>query len=204
MNALTSRDAVFSDLHNAFLKPLGFRKKGHWSVLEELPFIHSVYLRASRWSGKAEATFWIDIQVFHREWYVSLFAPKPFPGPTEGTPSLLTEELGLLCDPPMHTLHINATTNTSALVQSLGRALQDRALPILQQCATLEGVLSYYQSRNNPSQYALSAAVVCLLLGRKEEATRHMQFAKETAPHENALRWLELREKSMNIQGNVV
>src|SRR5690242_17035216 len=33
MNALAARDAIFSELHSTVLKPLGFRKKGHWSIL---------------------------------------------------------------------------------------------------------------------------------------------------------------------------
>jgi hypothetical protein len=66
----------------------------------------------------------------------------------------------------------------------------------LQQCASLEGVLSYYQSRS-VNDDALSAAAVCILLGREEEAKQFMKIAKETASHENYLRWLEIREKAM-------
>jgi hypothetical protein len=196
MNALAARDAIFSELHSTVLKPLGFRKKGHWSILNDAPLFRSVYLRASRWSSAKEATFWIDVQVFHSDWFSLLWGPKTFPGPAESTPSLVSEELNKMLSPQMYSLKIEAATDIDGLTTALSARIKHHALPLLQQCASLEGVLSYYQSRS-VNDDALSAAAVCILLGREEEARQFMKTAKETASHENYLRWLEIREKAM-------
>ena len=197
MNTFTSRDTVFADLHATALKPSGFRKRGHWAIRNEADTIQTVYLRASRFGNSAKAIFWIDIQVFHAGWYELLFAPKVFSSPKEGVPSLLTEELGKLCEPPMNALAITPDTSTDALTENLRNALVGKAIPLLDQCSTLEGVLGYYVGRNNPKTDALSTAAVLLLLGRDKEARNSMALAKSLASHENDLRWLELREKSM-------
>ena len=196
MNVLAARDAIFSELHSTVLKPLGFRKKGHWSILNEMPSFRTVYLRASRWSSAEEATFWIDVQVFRSDWFSLLWEPKAFPGPSEGTPSLVSEELNKMLSPQVQSLKIDATTDIDGLTAALSAGMRTHAWPLLQQCSSLEGILSYYQSRNLNDD-ALSAAAVCVLLGREEQAKQFMKVAKEAAPHENYLRWLEIREKAM-------
>jgi hypothetical protein len=196
MNALAARDAIFSELHSTVLKPLGFRKKGHWSILNDAPLFRSVYLRASRWSSAEETTFWIDVQVFHSDWFSLLWGPKAFPGPAESTPSLVSEELNKMLSPQMYSLKIGAATDIDGLTTALSIGMRNHALPLFQKCSSLEGVLSYYQSRS-VNDDALSAAAVCILLGREEEARQFMKTAKETASHENYLRWLEIREKAM-------
>lgn len=196
MNALATRDAIFSELHSTVLKPLGFRKKGHWSILNELPSFQTVYLRGSRWSSAEEVTFWVDIQVFRSDWFSLLWGPTAFPGPAESTPSLVSEELNKMLSPQIHLFKIDAITDIEELTVALSVGLRTHALPLLQQCSSLEGILSYYESRNL-NDNALSAAAVCVLLDREEEAKQFIKIAKETAPHENYLRWLEIREKAM-------
>ena len=144
MNALTARDAIFSELHSTVLKPLGFRKKGHWSILNEVPSFRTIYLRASRWSSAEDTTFWIDAQVFRSDWFSLLWGPKAFPGPAESTPSLVSEELNKMLSSPMHSLKIDATTDIDGLTTALSAGMRNHALPLLQQCSSLEGVLSYY------------------------------------------------------------
>ncbi len=102
-----------------------------------------------------------------------------------------------MSEPSMHTLTIRSETSASVLTETLRKVLVEKALPVLEQCATLEGVLGYYIARKNPNMDALSAAGVCLLLGRDAEARKYMDEAKSLAAHENDLRWLGLREKSM-------
>lgn len=196
MDALSTRDTIFAELHRNLLKPLGFRKKGHWSILNEGAIFRTVYLRASRWSSKSDAPFWIDIQVFHSEWFSLMFGPKVFPGPGEGTPSLVSEELKTMILPNIVTFKIDDTTDVGELTESLSAGLTNYAWPLLQECASLEGVLSYYRSRNVDNQ-ALSAAAICVLLNRKAEAQEFFKIAKETAPHENYLRWVEARESAI-------
>lgn len=197
MNALDTRDSVFVDLHSNVLKPLGFRKRGHRSILNHGPSFLTVYLRASRWSSKAEATFWIDVQVFRIDWFALLWGPKPFPGPTEGTPSLVSEELSRMLSPSMHALVINTATDAREMAESLCDAMITKAWPLLHGCSTLEGILSYYESRKITDDSALSAAAVCILLGREEKAKQLVEIAKECAPHSNALQFIEFRAKAM-------
>ena len=52
VNALSARDALFSELHVSVLKPAGFRKRGHWATRTEADTIQSVYLRASRFGSR--------------------------------------------------------------------------------------------------------------------------------------------------------
>lgn len=197
MNALATRDALFSELHTAVLKPGGFRKKGHWSILENSPLIRTVYLRSSRWSEANSVTFWIDIQVFHQGWLALVYGPKPFPGPTEGTPSLLTEELGLMCEVPVHTFKIDQNTDTDSLKSDILNAMKNHGLALLKQCSSLEGILDYYTKKHNPARHAFAAAGIYLLLGKHEEAKLQMQMAKDASTHENTTRWLEMRERAM-------
>jgi len=56
-------------------------------------------------------------------------------------------------------------------------------------------VLELFQALGH--DWVLSAAAVCVLLGREEQAKQFMTIAKESAPHENAVRWLEIRENAM-------
>lgn len=196
MNALTSRDAIFSELHNNVLKPLGFRKKGHWSILHDGMSYRTVYLRASRWSSKTKAPFWIDVQVFRSDWFSLVFGPKAFPGPSESTPSLVSEELNKMLAFENHNLEIDENTDIDGLTEALGSGFTTCAWPILQRCETLEGILLYYESRNL-SWEMLSAAAVCVLLGQKDRAHHFFTIAKETAPHENYLRWVENRESAI-------
>jgi hypothetical protein len=196
MNALATRDAIFSELHRNVLKPLGFLKKGHWSILDEGGMQRTVYLRASRWSSKTSAQFWIDIQVFHRDWFSLVFGPRAFPGPGEGTPSLVSEELNMMFSPPIPTFNIDETTDIAELTKALREGLITYAWPLLQTCGSLESILAYYQSRHSHND-ALSAAAVCVLLNRKEKAQNFFKIAKETAPHENALRWIASRESAI-------
>ena len=178
MNALTSRDTLFSALHSSVLKGQGYNKKGHWCIKNCAPFFLTVYLRASRWSAQSHTTFWIDLQVFNIDCYALMFGPKPFPGPREDTPSLINEELGSLCLPPIHSFEIDASTDVTALEASMSLALRERATPLLDKCSSLEGVLAYYQSSPKLPQFLVSAAAVCLLLNRESEAKQYAN--KET------------------------
>jgi len=123
MNALAARDAIFSELHSTVLKPLGFRKKGHWSILNEGPSFRTV----------EDATFWIDVPVFRSNWFSLLWGPKAFPGPAESTPSLVSEGLNKMLSPRMHPLKMDATTDIDGLTTALSAGLRNHALRLLQQ-----------------------------------------------------------------------
>ncbi len=101
-----------------------------------------------------------------------------------------------MLSPQAHSLKIDGATDIGELTAVISAGMRTHAWPLLQQCASLEGILSYYQSRSL-NHHALSAAAVCVLLGREEQAKQFMTIAKETAPHENYVKWLELRENAM-------
>lgn len=197
VNALSARDALFSELHVSVLKPAGFRKQGHWVTRTEEDTIQSIHLRASRFGSRDEAIFWIDVQVFHAGWCELVFGHDSFTGPKEGSPSLVNEDLGKLCEPLMPTFVIDRTTSVASLTEILQTALLQKALPLFKRCSTLEAMLGYYMARDNPRADALAAAGICLLLGRQEDARNYMQAAKQHAPHENSLQWLLKREETM-------
>ncbi|MCU6498299.1 DUF4304 domain-containing protein [Rugamonas sp. A1-17] len=195
MDALKARDSLFSDLHNSILKPLGFRKRGHWSVSDISPVVQCVYLRASRWGSRSNAIFYLDIQVFSSEWYELILAPAKFPGPLEGIMCPINYDLGLLCTPLLGACEIDASTDLSALKETLATALQAHALPIFEQCRDHGGILSYLASLHNTDQYAFEKAGLAKLLKQDQLARQFMRAAKERASHDNHLAYLLGREK---------
>jgi hypothetical protein len=197
MNALSSRDALFSQLHSTVLKEHGFRKRGHWSIRDQESLLQALYLRASRFGRSDQAVFWIDVQVFSPAWYELAYSPKAFPGVKEGTPGLISEALGLMCDPSQHTFEITAGTPLEGMFDLIREATAKRVLPLLERCRTLEGVLEFIKEKPGRLAHGIGPAGICLLLGRELEARHHMAEAKRLAPHDKSRHWLELRERSM-------
>ena len=198
MNALKLRDEVFSELHLRCLKPAGYKKKGHWSIRDLGALYHTFYLRASRFGRSDEAVFWIDVQVFSRQWHMLLFAPMPFKGPAEGTPSLLTESLGEMAEPPSRaSITLASDAEIEPVIDWLCAATKIRALPLLQSCETYEGLLSYWQRKPDSSDRHLVSAGLFRLLKQDDEARKAIARAKDLSPHENNLKWLEIRERAL-------
>ena len=197
MDALKVRDQIFSDIHVATIKPLGYRKKGHWSIKSLPPFHWAAYLRASRFGNRSHAVFWVDLQVFHEDWDSLVSGPRPFPALYEGLPHLVGEELGAHCVPSIRTIEIDESTNVPVLTEILVKGMAEYGLPLFERCSSLEDILAYYTSKPEGPQFAYSAAAICLLLDREAQAKEYMQLAKATAPHANSLQWLERKEAAM-------
>jgi Domain of unknown function (DUF4304) len=198
MNALKLRDEVFSELHLRCLKPAGYKKKGHWSIRDVGVLYHSFYLRASRFGRSDEAVFWIDVQVFSQQWHNLLFAPMPFKGPAEGTPSLLTESLGEMAQPSSRaSITLASDAEIEPVIDWLYAAMTAKALPLLGTCESYEGLLSYWQGRPEVSDRYLVSAGLLRLLNRDAEARKAIARAKDLSPHENNLKWLEMRERAL-------
>ena len=198
MNALKLRDEVFSELHLRCLKPAGYRKKGHWSIRDLGGLYHSFYLRASRFGRSDEAVFWIDVQVFSHQWHTLLFAPMPFKGPAEGTPSLLTESLGEMAEPSSRaSITLASDADVKPLIEWLCAAATAKALPLLRSCENYEGLLSYWQCKPEASDRHLVSAGLFRLLNQDDEARKAIARAKDLSPHENNLKWLEIRERAL-------
>jgi len=198
MNALKLRDEVFSQLHLRCLKPAGYKKKGHWSIRDLGSLYHSFYLRASRFGRSDEAVFWIDVQVFSQQWHALLFAPLPFKGPTEGTPSLLSESLGEMATPSSRaSITLESDVEIEPVIEWLCAATTTKALPLLRSCESYEGLLSYWHSKPEASDRYLASAGLFRLLNQDAEARAAIARAKELSPHENNLRWLEIRERAL-------
>ncbi|MBC3808287.1 DUF4304 domain-containing protein [Undibacterium seohonense] len=195
MNALIDRDKLFIELHTTALKPLGFKKKGHWVNRDLGDLTHSFYLRASRFGNKEHAIFWIDVQVFSKSWHELIYPERPYRGPSEG-PSLLSIELGTWCVPPEHTHNIALGTDIGSLTKELIRAAERGALPLLSTVETPEALLKHHIAVTDNPQY-LAIVGLSRLLGHEQQAFDYMQTAKRNAVHENALRFLEAREKAI-------
>jgi hypothetical protein len=200
MDALALRDQVFSALHIAALKPSGYKKKGHWITRDLGALVHAFYLRASRFGDRAEAIFWIDVQIFSAEWHSLVFPERPYKGPSEG-PSLDSRELGAWCFPPLTTLRLSAESDPEALLASLSKAVIQEALPFLEQRKTPETLLANLLKGSEPDRH-LTIASLSRLLGQESQAREYMTLAKQNAVHDNELRFLELRER--NIWRNAV
>lgn len=197
MDALAERESLFSHLHSAVLKQHGFRKRGAWSVRDRDAVLQTFYLRSSRFGSRDKAIFWVDVQVFSPSWYELAFAPKAFPGTKEGTPSLISEALSMMCDPPLRSFEITSGTPLKAISTMICQAAEKSALPLLDRCSSHAGLLEFFESRSAPSDDGVGAAGICLLLGREADARHHIEEAKRRAPHDNARGWVELRERSM-------
>ncbi len=198
MNALKHRDEVFSELHVRCLKPAGYKKKGHWSIRELGDLYHSFYLRASRFGRSDEAVFWIDVQVFSRQWHTLLFAPMPFNGPAEGTPSVMTESLGEMAEPSSRgSITLASEAEIGPVIEWLCAATTAKALPLLLSCERYEGLLSYWQGKPESSGRHVVSSGLFRLLNQDDEARKAIARAKELSPEENYLKWLEIRERTL-------
>lgn len=194
MDALQARDELFSRFHADVLKGRGFKKKGHWAVRDFGTHAQSFYLRASRFGRKEEAIFWIDVQIFSERWLRLVFPERIYKGPAEGMPSLFLRELGSWMEPPQHSHKITQQTDGVALLASFTKAAEVHALPFLEACASLEGLLDQLIKGASDD---LVIAGLSRLLGREEQARYHMNQAVRGAQHENELRFLRLREASI-------
>ncbi len=198
MNALSLRDNLFSALHQKSLKPLEYKKKGPWSTRQVGDVVHSFYLRASRFGSKDEAVFWIDVHVFSKSWHELLFAPLPYTGPTEGKPSLLTESLGAMAKPAIAaSIKISSPEVAANLEHRLIAAVDQEALPLLSTCVSYEGLLAYLEGRSESTERFLATAGLLRLLGRDANAREAIAKAKSLVSHENELKWLEIRERTL-------
>lgn len=200
MDALAEAESIFSRLHSTVLKQRGFRKRGAWCVIERNAVLQTFHLRSSRFGTRDKAVFWIDVQVFSSSWYDLTFAPKTFPGAKERTPSLVSESLGEMCDPPSRSFEITSDSPPDTMALVICEAAEKNALPLLEQCDSLAGVLTFLAAKPAMSAHGIGSAGVCLLLGREADARHHIEEAKRLAPHENYRNWLELRERSMWAQ----
>jgi hypothetical protein len=193
MNALQLRDRVFSHLHATVLKAAGFRKSGHWAIRQMNDLQQSFYLRASRFGRGDKAVFWIDVQVFSKPWHDLVFAPKVFTKPSESFPSIVCEELGMHCVPPIRTLEISNARDADSLDQQLVDAAANWALPLLDRCTTIDDLLHYCATLPEGDSRYLFAAGLLTLAGRRKEAEIAISRAIALAPHSKARAWAEQR-----------
>lgn len=201
MDAHKIRDELFSDIHNTLLKPLGFKKKGHWSVKSSPPFHWALYLRSSRWSRKDNASFWIDLYVYHEQFDSLMFGPRVFNGPSEGTPGIVNIELSRITTSASSRTEINIKTDVPALREQLMKSISEVALPFLNDFDSLEKIAQYQLSRNIPA-VAPTIAAIYLLLGRVDDAEAVVKEAGKTAPNDHVRDVIERSLDKMMAQGN--
>jgi hypothetical protein len=195
MKALALRDDLFSALHVAALKPNGYKKRGHWITRDLGSLIHSFYLRASRFGNQDEAIFWIDVEIFSADWHRLVFPKLPYKGPAEGL-SLVSQELGKWCSPSLTSIRLSAGSAPEALLASLSKAVVEHALPFLEHRTTPEALLMKLVESTEPDR-ELTIAGLSRLLGHESQAREYMNLAKQNVVHDNARRFLELRERDI-------
>jgi hypothetical protein len=196
MDALKERDKLFAEIHTSLLKPIGFKKKGNWSVRTALPFHWAVYLRSSRWSRRDNANFWIDLYVYHEPFDSLVFGPRSFPGPSERIPGLVAEDLGKIVEPHLPTFEINSETNIDTLREELLKAVSERALPLFSRCDSLEKIAEFQNMHHWPGT-AIFVAGIYLLLGQKEKAEEAMAQVRMISPNDNIREFNERRWNKM-------
>jgi len=194
MNAIKLRDELFSELHSECLKAAGFRKKGRWSIREGDEVAHTFFLRSRRFSNVAEASFWIDVQIFSERYHQLLFSPSPYKGPSEGTQCLLLRGLPDWTWPAKG-MAIKAESDMGSIKPLLMQSILQQALPFLDGCRSHAEVLRNLLHSEEDS--LLEIAGLYRLLGNDEQARIYINKAKSAATHENELRFLELREAKL-------
>ncbi len=193
-----TKNEIFKSLHYELLKPLGFKKKGLRSQINEGDLSRAILCWSNQWGNEfqffATVTHY-DYLVFRYPQHSESFSNRLI---GQNYPPLAEVSLRGLSNgsPPFWSLEFETSPKTLVeLSTEIKQIVSNYGLAILQQFRTLEGVLEFYQNQPNPLLKYEEYSWLLMYLNKKAESIELVEAAIKSAPHENAKlfaeKWLE-------------
>jgi hypothetical protein len=193
-----TKNEVFKSLHYEILKPLGFKKVGLRSQVNEGDLSRAILCWSNQWGNQFE----VFATVTHYDYLVFRFP--------EHTKNFSSRLIGQNY-PPLAEVSLRSLVKNSDRFWSLGfetsqetllnisaevkQVVSQYGLSILEKFRTLEGVLEFYQNQPNPLLKYEEYSWLLMYLAKKEESIKLVENAIKSAPHDNAKlyaeKWLE-------------
>lgn len=165
------QDAI-AILHAEFLKPLGFRKSGEtWCRNAEWPQVINIQNSSSNTQDFAKITINLGVSVPQLR---TAMGGTPIESNLKEYDCEVRVRIGqLLPDGGDHWWSITSADESQTLAASLSEVLKTYGLPFLESMSTLPAIADEFVRRENHT----SAAIACLLVGRRDDAETHMAAA---------------------------
>jgi hypothetical protein len=173
MTSADPRDALFATLHETFLKPDGYSRKGRRSKTVTADGIElAAVLESSTWNSGVVVDFGINLQASH---------------PAYGANLLMNISLRREADPPSQRWTIHQDRPSPEVFDAVLKAFASVGSPALARMSTLTGVADLC-AEFGPFRFFEARSWCLRRLGRMVEAKQVIQEAIHHAPHEGARR----------------
>jgi len=170
MTSEDPRDALFAELHDQFLKPAGYKRRGRSSKLTTREgVVLSIVLESSTWNTVLRSDFGISLVAAHQIY---------------GRNMLVNIPLRRQADPPLQRWTMNEE-NRVEVSHAVRQAFTCVALPLLERMSTLEGLVSVCADFG-PFRFFEARSWCLRRLGRDAEAQQVVRDAIDHAPHDGA------------------
>jgi hypothetical protein len=193
-----TKDEVFKSLHYVILKPLGFKKKGLRSQINEGDLSRAILCWSNQWGNEFQILATVthyDYLVFRYPQHLESFSNRLI---GQNYPPLAEVSLKDLSKGSTRSWSLGFETSQATLLEisdEVKQVVSQSGLAILQQFRTLEGVLEFYQNQPNPLLKYEEYSWLLMYLNKKAEAMELVESAIKRAPHQNAKlfaeKWLE-------------
>ncbi len=180
MTKVDFRDKLFAELHEQFLRPLGYRRRARRSeAVAPEGIALSVSLESSRWNTSERIDFGIDLQARHSAYVGGL---------------LMNIGLRRYVDPPRQRWSVDEENSEAVVCKEVEQAFSSAAVPLLKRMSTFEG-LAALCAEFGPIRFFESHCWCLLRAGKTEQAIKVLEDAVLNAPHDglrgHAIRLLE-------------
>jgi hypothetical protein len=169
MSATDVRDELFSELHQQFLAPIGYRRRGRRSTaLFEEGVQLLVELESSSWNSSERHEFGINLKASHASF---------------GNELLMNVGLRRFADPPMQRWALDGTVPARDVCEDVTLVFSSSAVPLLHRMSSLQS-LAGLCADFGPIRFFEARSWCLRRLGKSEEAVQVINDAIAHAPHE--------------------
>jgi hypothetical protein len=193
-----TKNEVFKSLHYEILKPLGFKKVGLRSQVNEGDLSRAVLCWSNQWGNQFEIFATVthyDYLVFRYPQHLDSFSSRLI---GQSYPSLAKVSLRGLGNSSSRFWSLGFETNQETMLEistEVKQVVSQYGLAVLEKFRTLEGVLEFYQNQPNPLLKYEEYSWLLMYLAKKAESIKLVETAIKNAPHQNAKlfaeNWLE-------------
>lgn len=184
MTLLAARDSILRNLHDSWLKELGFVMRSRRSERHDLPMHRAVGLLSFNTNSADWVDFDVTLHAAHDEYNpFSAYGLKSGLGHKDV--QLITIGLAELSDSTLRNWSLKSQADADEVFRSVMVAFEAVGLPLLNRIGSLEGVVGVF-SEKGPSYGFKPRSWALRRLGEKEEAIKVVQAAIAAAPHQKA------------------